>query len=380
MELIQGLYFVDRLLLGGIQKFVLENLKKMNLKQVQIDFLLLDDGNKYELEDEFRHMGCNVYKLDGIWFNNAIDYLKYRKALNQFFKQHHNYQFVHLHASSKNFGVLAIAKKYGIEVRIAHSHNIEFQTRSKAKKLIGNLFMGPLRYYATDYFACSYSAGKWLFGEKIAESSLQIVPNAVDTDRFYYHSKSCIEVKEKLKLRNKFVVGHVGRFTHQKNHTFLIDIFAEIAKKREDAVLLLIGTGELEDDIRAKVKTLGLTNKVIFEGFQTEVDFFMRAMDVMVFPSEYEGLGLVLVEAQASGLPCVASADVIPRESKVSSLLRFVKLSEQPDYWAEITLEMAETGKRDVLSDIRKAGYDIHETASFLQEFYISRCAAETSL
>lgn len=123
---VKVLYFVDRLLTGGIQKFAYEHAKHMDQSKVRIDFLVLDDGNDYELEEEARKLGCKVYKLKGIWVKNNWDFIKYCRALNNFFKEHHDYKVVHMHSSSKNFMVLKYAKKYGINIRIAHSHNIRF--------------------------------------------------------------------------------------------------------------------------------------------------------------------------------------------------------------------------------------------------------------
>ena len=167
-EKINVLYFVDRMLRGGIQTFVIENIKHMNRDKLQIDFLLLDDGENYTKEEnELIKLGCNVYKLDGIWIRNIMDFRKYKLKLNEFFSKHNNYKIVHLHSSSKNYLVLKVAKQYKIPIRIAHSHNIDFQTKNPIKKLLGDILKIPLKYYATDYFACSKLAGEWLFGKKI---------------------------------------------------------------------------------------------------------------------------------------------------------------------------------------------------------------------
>ena len=367
-EPVKVLYFVDRMLRGGIQTFVLENWRHMDHTKVQIDFLLLDDGNTYELEDTLRGLDSRIYKLKGIWVKKPKDFVSYQRAVDAFFKVHHDYRVVHLHSSSKNYMVLKCAKKYGIPVRIAHSHNIGFLTTSKVQILIGNLFKPLLKYYATDYFACSEDAGRWLFGRK----KITVIKNAVDIDKYRYEPIKADCMRKKLKLDGKKVVGHVGRFTHQKNHTFLIDVFKELVELDSDYRLLLIGEGALEEQTKAKAKTYGVENKIIFAGFKTNVEDYMQAMDLFVFPSEFEGLGLVLIEAQAAGLPCYASEKVVPQEAKVSDLLTYIPLEDGPKMWAEQIDKTWKKFKRETPEDaIAERGYSIVETAKQLERYYL---------
>lgn len=367
---VKVLYFVDRMLRGGIQTFVVENMKYMNKEKVQIDYLLLDDGVHYDLEDTLKEMGSEVYKLKGIWLRKPTDYFKYFKAIDNFFKEHNDYKVVHLHSSSKNFYILKAAKKYGIPVRIAHSHNIGFQSKSKLQILIGNLCKPLLKKYATDYFACSEIAGEWLFGKNtVKENKVKVIHNAVDLDKYKFNEEKRNELRKKLNIEDKFVIGHVGRFTNQKNHTFLIDIFNEIHKERPESVLMLVGTGEKENEIHEKVDRLGLTKDVLFMGFQNNVNEYMWAMDVFVFPSLYEGLGLVLIEAQATGMKCYTSKDVVPVEAKVSKLLEYINLQENTKVWAEKILKSSKI-RLDVYESIKQSNYDIHDTSKELEKFY----------
>ena len=331
------LYFVDRMLKGGIQSLVMEIVKNIDKEKVQIDFLLLDDGKKYELEDELENLGCKVYKLKGIWLRTPLDFMKYTKALDNFFKNHRDYDVVHMHSSSKNYMVLKKAKKYGIPVRIAHSHNIDFQTKNPIKKLIGNIFKVNLKKYATDYFACSKIAGKWLFGEKIINSDkFKVIHNAIDYDKFKFDGNKRKEIREELNIKDdEIVVGHVGRFSNQKNHEFLIDIFDELYKKNDKFKLLLIGIGETEELIKEKVKKLNIESRVIFLGVKEDVSKYYNAMDLFLCPSKFEGLGITLIEAQANGLICFTSKDVVPEEAKLSDNLYYIKLSDGFKKWAE---------------------------------------------
>lgn len=373
-EKVKVLYFVDRLLRGGIQTFVYENIKHMDRNKVQIDFLLLDDGNKYEMEDDLKELGCNIYKLKGMWINKVTDFFKYGKMLDEFFSKNNDYKVVHLHSSSKNYLVLKYAKKYNIKVRIAHSHNIDFQTKNILKKLMGDFLKIPLKRYATDYFACSEIAGEWLFGKKIVKSDkFKVVHNAVDLEKFKFNNEIREKIRKELNVdSDTLLIGHVGRFTQQKNHDFLIDIFNEIHKINQNTKLLLIGTGIKENEIKEKVKSLNLQDSVIFEGFKTNVDEYMFAMDIFLFPSKFEGLGLVLIEAQATGLPCYTSKDVVPTEAKVSNLLEFISLADSSVEWAKIIF--TNTNKRlDCSDSIKAANYDILQTSNFLYKVYLNR-------
>lgn len=368
---VKVLYFVDRMLRGGIQTFVVENLKYMDKTNLQIDFLLLDDGEVYELEDELRNLGSTVYKLEGIWLRRPWDFVKYCKALDDFFREHRDYKVVHMHSSSKNFMVLKKARKYGINMRIAHSHCIDFQTNSKIKKIVGDCFKYPLKKYATNYFACSKEAGVWLFGKKIVNSNrFMIVHNAVDLEKYKFNVEVRERIRNDLKIdENTIVIGHVGRFVELKNHDFLVDVFYEFYEIHPNSKLLLIGTGIKENEIKEKVKRLGIEENVIFVGFRENVNDYMCAMDLFVLPSKTEGLGLVLIEAQASGLKCFTSKDVVPNEVDVSKTTQFLSLNLLPKEWANFLIETnIERVKNEDM--IKQAGYDIIDTSKVLQDFY----------
>lgn len=364
------LYFVDRMLKGGIQALVLEIAKNIDKNKFQLDFLLLDDGNKYELEDELKKYCTNVFKLQKIWLRKPIDFVKYTKALDDFFKMHNDYDIVHMHSSSKNYMVLKKAKKYGIKTRIAHSHNIDFQTSNIIKKFIGNLFKINLKKYATDYYACSKLAGEWLFGKKIVKSdNFKIINNAIDCTKFKYNEQVRKQIRDELKINeNELVLGNVGRFSEQKNHEFLIDLFMKVYSEKKNSKLLLIGTGEKEEQIKEKVKKLNIENSVIFVGFSKKVSDYMNAMDIFVFPSKFEGLGIVLIEAQANGLHCLASEGVIPNEAKVTNLLEFINLNNIEN-WKERILNMP-LERKNVQFEIENHGYSINKMVKKLEQLY----------
>jgi len=264
-----------------------------------------------------------------------------------------------------------MAKKYGIGIRIAHSHCIDFQTDSQLKKLIGDLFKVPLNKYANNYFACSKEAGEWLFGNKITNSDkFKIVHNAVDLQKYKFDAETRNKIRSDLKIdSNTVVMGHVGRFVNLKNHDFLIDIFYEFNQMCKNSKLLLLGTGIKENEIKEKVKKLELEENVIFVGFKNNVNDYMCAMDLFVLPSKAEGLGLVLIEAQASGLKCFASQDVVPEEVNVSNTIEFISLNSSSKEWADslIKINNERLNNQEI---IKQQGYDIRDTGKFLQDFY----------
>lgn len=371
-EPVKVLYFVDRMLRGGIQSLVIDWVSRFDKQKIHVDFLLLDDGKEYELEQTLKELGCTVYKLKGIWVKTPIDFIKYKYAVKSFFKEHHDYKVVHMHSSSKNYMILKYAKKYDIPIRIAHSHNIDFQTKNSLKKLIGNLFKKPLIKYATDYFACSKIAGEWLFGEDIVESDkFRVIHNAVDYDKFKFNENIRKNMRKKFGFKeNDIVIGNVGRFAQQKNHDFLIDIFNECYKINSNYRLLLVGIGELEQEIKNKVSILGLEKEVVFAGFRKDVNCCMQAMDLFLMPSLHEGLPVVGVEAQASGLTCYMSKDVITPEVKIADNVYFISLNKSSKDWAEKIIT-SNNDRTNNFNKLNNDGYIIDSVIKTLEKYYL---------
>lgn len=371
-EPIKVLFFVDRMLRGGIQSLVIDWVSRFDKNKIQVDFLLLDDGKKYELEDTLKELGCKIYKLDGVWIRKPSDFIKQAKSLDEFFKVHHDYKVVHLHSSSKNYLVLKYAQKYDIPVRIAHSHNIDFQTKNILKKIYGNFLKPKLIKYSTDFFSCSKLAGRWLFGDDIVSTDkFKIIHNAVDFQKFQFNKSTREQKRKELNILNdQLVIANVGRFSKQKNHEFLIDIFYEIQKQKSNSVLVLVGTGELEEIIKDKVKELGIDKKVIFTGFRNDVSELYQAFDVFLMPSLHEGLPVVGVEAQASGLPCFMSKDVITDEVKIADNLTFIPLEKKPKEWADLILS-SDLQRKNNYNCFKKSEYFIEDTTKKLSDFYL---------
>lgn len=365
------LLFVDRMRVGGIQTLLVNMYPFFDKEKFQIDFLVLDDGEHYELEDKLRKMGAVVYKLKNVWVRKPQDYLKYFKQIDHFFKQHSDYKAVHINTGSKNFYILQAAKKYGIPVRIAHSHNTGYQTKNKLQVLLGEMFKYPLKRAANHYVACSELAGEWMFGKQsVQKGKVLLLPNGVDLDKFNFSQEVRDRKRSELSIQDKIVIGNVGRFTTQKNHLFLLDIFKEIHKIEPKTVLLLAGIGERMEEAKHKAKKLGLTDSVYFLGFRTDVMELVQAMDVFLMPSLYEGFPVTAVEAQATGLPCIFS-DTITKEAKILNQADYISLEDSLQEWARRTLQLVGTTERNKCTEyLRNQGFDIKAMVKKLEQIY----------
>ena len=367
------LFFIDRLRLGGIQMLAYDILRVNDPTMMDIEILNLDDGQKYPLTKTLKDMGVTIHQLKGAWLRTPLDYPHYFKSVDNFFEQHHDYDVVHMHSSSKNYYILKCAAKWGIPVRVAHSHNTGFQSRNPLVIAYGNLLKKPMRKYATHWVGCSKLACEWLFGKgSVERGDARVILNGIDSSLFVYDEKVRQEVRQEMGIDDKFVIGHVGRFVNQKNHTFLLDIFAEVCKRRDDAVLLLIGIGELMEAMKQKATNLGVADKVRFVGFRDDRNRFMQAMDSFLFPSLYEGLSVVLVEAQASGLPVFAS-DSTTTETKYSPYMRFLSLELPASEWAKIILDVGCIERKDMTDIIKRAGFEITSMINNLYHLYVSK-------
>lgn len=367
------LFFIDRLRLGGIQMLAYDILKHNDPTRMDIEILNLDDGQEYPLTQTLKGMGVKIYKLQGAWMKTPLDFPHYFKSVEAFFRDHHDYDVVHMHSSSKNFFILECAAKWGIQVRVAHSHNTGFQSKNPLTIALGNLMMKPMRKYATHWVGCSKLACEWLFGQGCVErGEAKVILNGIDSSLFVYDEQVRNQIRKEMQLEDKFVIGHVGRFVNQKNHTFLLDIFAEIAKRRNDAVLMLIGIGELMEAMKQKAANLGITDKVLFVGFRDDRNRLMQAMDSFLFPSLYEGLSVVLIEAQAAGLP-VFTSDTTTTETLYSPHMQFLSLKQPASEWAELLLKKGCVERKDMTRTINEAGFDIRAMVDNLYKLYTEK-------
>ena len=353
------LYFVDILEYGGIQNFILNVLK--NIKDTDIEILTLDDGNNYPLEKEIEELGIKVYKLNNIWIKDLFSYLKYKKAINNFFKEHNDYKMIHLHSTSKNYYILEVAKKYNIDIRIVHSHTTDFSTSNKLKKILGTIWKKKLLKYATDYFACSKEAGEWMF----EKNRFLIIPNGIDSDKFIFNDKYRKEIRKEYNLENKFIIGNVARITHQKNPLLLIDILNELKEKNKDVFLIIIGSGELENKLQRKIEKYNLEKDILILKNRNDVYKFYSAFDCFILTSPKEAFCIAAIEAQINGLKCITLEDVLPPEVKISHNV------EEVNNIDNFTKEILNSTRNNDNIDIKR--FDIKEVVKYLEKYYQSR-------
>lgn len=356
---IRILHVVTNMCRGGLETMIMNYYRHVDRSLVQFDFLVHRDFES-DYDAEILALGGRIHHLPRLNpFSPA-----YLRALDAFFAGHPEYRVVHCHLDCMAGIPLSSAKKHGVPVRIGHAHN---SNQSKDLKYPLKLFYKhSIAKNATTLFACSEAAGQWMF----SGAPFRVINNAVDAAHFRYDPRTRSAVRLEFGLADDApVIGHVGRFMHQKNHAFLLESFARLP---EQARLLLVGDGELRAAAEAQARELGIADRVIFAGIRTDVDRMLQAMDVFVMPSHYEGLPVTIVEAQCAGLPCLIS-DGVPIECKKTDLVSQLPLDAGADAWAKAALAAIREPRLSPLDEIRAAGFDIAESAAWLTEFYRSQ-------
>lgn len=360
--MVRILQIVTNMRRGGLETMLMNYYRHIDRNKVQFDFLVHRDYES-DYDQEILKLGGRIYHI-----SRLIPWSKsYRKELKSFLNNHQEYKIIHVHQDCLSSVALECAKECGVPVRITHSHNSNQD--KNWKYLVKLYYMRFIPVYATDFFSCGTVAGDWMFGGH----PYTILRNAIDCEKYCYSLDKAKQVRKKFQIDKEIVIGHVGRFELQKNHEFLIKIFTECKKIDSHVKLLLVGEGENQEKIKQQVKKIGLTGDVIFTGARSDVNDLMQAMDVFVLPSLYEGLPLTMIEAQASGLPCIIS-DKVPDECIVTNnLVTTCRLEEPPLKWAKIIMEKAKLPRTDHIEEIEESGYDINIEAKKLEEFYLRK-------
>lgn len=360
--MVRVLQIVDSMDVGGIQAFLMNLYRNINRNEIQFDFLIFRNTKQW-YEDEINELGGKIYKAPG----RKKGIIKCYKYLNVFFKKHPEYNVVHYNASSLSFILpLKIAKKNGVQNRIIHCHSSSFMG-NHIHKYLHNLHKKQISEIANVYLSCSEPATEWMYGNTPIHNKVIMVKNGINCDEYLYSENIRAEYRKKLNINNSYVVGHVGRFSKVKNHSFLIDIFCEIKKLQNNAVLLLVGDGELRKEIEELTVKKGISSTVIFLGNRNDVSKLMQAMDVFVMPSFYEGFPVTIVEAEANGLPIIMS-DTITSEVCVNSNIIIKSLNESSKTWAKEALKNNNRIKTN--KNIKDSGLDIKSTVTQLCNIY----------
>lgn len=357
---------------GGAETMVMNYYRAIDKGKIQFDFMV-HRQERGAYDDEIEAMGGRIFRMCPIYPQNLFSY---QRMLRTFFDNHSEYKILHSHMSELGYFAFKEAIRHDVPVRICHAHNAPvFSSETaieKFKRIPRELLARQMRKVSTDYFTCSQIAGEWLFGKKNSEK-LIFMRNAIDAQSFAYNATRALCVKADLGWTDKFVIGHVGRFCPQKNHAFLIEIFHEFHSKHPKSILALIGSGELQGKIQEKVRNLGLEKDVYFLGSRADMPDIYQAFDVFLFPSFYEGLPVSLIEAQASGLPCVIS-DTISDQTRLIPAYYPVSLKEKPEQWVTQLEKCMDRNERSFTTEyIIQAGFDIHRNATWLAEYYKNR-------
>ena len=369
--MLRVLHSVSNMARAGIETMLMNYYREMDRSRIQFDFL----ANKPapgEYDAEISSMGGRVFVSPGL---NPLHFPRYRRYVADLLRDNPDIRIVHAHNEAMGYYALKSAKDAGMRVRIAHAHNTQIihDYKYPLKLVCKQLLPGA----ATDYWSCGRDAGIYYYGEKRWNASGFILRNAIDVTRFGFRQEARERKRQQHGLQDCFVIGHVGRFNVQKNHSRLLDIFAEIDQKVPEARLVLVGTGELEQAVKEKASAIGIQDKTLIPGQTADVSDWYQAMDCFVLPSLFEGLPVVGIEAQAAGLPCVFS-DRVTDEVLLSPEARRVSLQADNAEWAaEIMTAMRrpDADRTQGMDIVRRAGYDIHTEARKLQERYLEMAA-----
>ena len=346
-------------LCGGMENFYMSYYKNFS-KDISVDFITHENTSK-EYKKMIEDRNDNLYIMPKIGLKNIK---LFKRKLKEFFLEHHDYDAIHCNMANAAVFYFKEAKKYNINVRILHSHQNKYADKISHKiRNIPLVFLG--KRLTTHNMACTKAAGEFLFKHE----KYTVINNAIDVNKFKYNKNIRTDFRKKEGLEDTFVIGNVGRFTKQKNQKFLLDVLKKICEKKENTMLLLIGEGELEQELMDYAKKIEVDKKVRFIKPRNDIENYYQIMDVFVLPSFYEGLGIVNIEAQTSGLHVFVSQNV-PDEIAITDLVTFISLNETPEDWANKIINTNINMRHDYSIEITKNNYNIYEQAKKLEKYY----------
>lgn len=361
--MIRVIHVIGSLGMGGAQTMIMSIYRIMDKSKIQFDFIL-DTDEKGCFEDEIQATGGRIFKLPKF---NGRNFKSIQQAWHCFFAEHPEYKILHSHVRSYASVFIPVAQKRGVKT-IIHSHNTSNGKGIKA--IVKSILQYPLRFQADYFFGCSEIAGRWLFGKRVIQSDrFYMLKNAVDLDRFAFNELVRNQVRRELGAdEDMLLLGHVGRFHAQKNHRFLLESFYGLKKNRPNTKLILLGDGELKDEIARLILELGLNDSVIMLGVKDDVENYMWAMDALLLPSVHEGLPVVVVEAQASSLMSFVS-ETVTNEVGFSDLVKYLPIDNGTEPWIE-ALSQYQPKRKDVSAQIAMNGYSVKDSAEWVYSFY----------
>lgn len=345
---------------GGIETMIMNYYRAIDRTKIQFDFLV-HRQERGDYDDEIESLGGRIFRSLPI---RPWRYYQYFRWLDTFFYKHNKYIAIHSHIHENSGFIFKYASKYRINNLLCTSH---IAIKHFDYKIIFRIYAKYyLDKYCTQRLACGNKAGKYLYGNK----PYSVVKNAINTSEFVFNDSIRQQIRKDLNLDDCFVIGNIARFSPQKNHVFILKIFKELILQHEKSILVLVGTGETEKDIKNIALQLNVLEKVRFLGLRQDINNILQAFDVFLFPSLYEGLPVSIIEAQASGLPCILSNTIDP-ETAITDNVEFLSLDAPISQWVEIILSKMDFDRTDQSNKISLAGYDVTENSNYLCEHYI---------
>lgn len=362
--MIKVLHCVSNMDRAGIETMLMNYYR--NIDRDDIQFFFLCNKNKPGAYDkEILDLGGKIFHSPGL---NPLKAFKYHKIVKKIIIENH-IDIVHTHNGAFGLQALIAAKSVGVKVRIAHVHGTKIDKNLKLPLKL--LYKTQLKHFANQFWGCGIDAIKYYFGKNnVEKDNYYIMKNAIDIDKFRYNEEVRTKIRKELGIsENEILIGHIGRFMPQKNHVFLIELFNEILKKNKNYKLLLIGDGELQEKIKNKVNELGISKNVIFTGNIPNTYEYYQAMDLFILPSLFEGLPVVGIEAQASGLNCLFS-DTITKEVDFTNNVEYLSLKDSLNKWIDKIVEMSSKGRNIIKNEISDNGYSIRVEVKKLENKY----------
>lgn len=350
--------------LGGVETYVMNIYRKIDREKFQFDFIDWYGEKNIAYSDEIKKLGGKIYKIKS---RREAIISNYRSLKKIIFSGRYQYIYYNLNSLSYVVGMSEIIKNSKMKL-IVHSHNDGFETTSRITRILDNMHRNIVKNNVIR-LACSQSAGKWMFDG----SEFTIIPNAIDVNKFDFNPRIRKAYREKFDLSSNIVFGCVARFSPQKNHDFLIDIFHKIHLQNPNSTLLLVGDGDLKEQLQQKVSRLNISDSVKFLGMRTDIPELMQAIDVIISPSVFEGFGISVLEAQCTGLRCYVS-EVFNDEVIQTPNVQKISLGNSSEQWAQIISddlrEKTISVRKSYKDKIINSGYDIGSMVRNIEKLF----------
>lgn len=361
---------------GGVSSYLYNVYNHIDKSLVQFDFLTRGKTTYHNVKNDIEQKGGKVIEFK-ITEGGVISSLKFSYRLGKYTVEN-QYKIVQINSGSYFFNLLSVffLKMRGIPNIIVHSHNIMPHNVPLLKKIMINLTKPLMSFCATDFFACSLPAGEFMF-PKSSIKKLNVIYSGMDVNQFSFSSDDRAVIRKELNIGDEYVIGHVGRFVQQKNQKYILNVFKTVLQKNENAILVFVGEGEMLEEIRKEADSLNISEKIIFLGLRNDVSKIYSAFDCFVFPSLYEGLGMALVEAQISGLPCIASTKV-PLDTKITDNVEYKEIEQSNiEDWATTIshFRAIKSVRKSYVQEAVKKGFDIKDISKTMQDFYTKKAS-----